>query len=96
MKDRQQIIAILASCKPELESRFNVKGLALFGSYARGDQQPESDVDILVGVGPEIGLDFVTLADRIESLLGQPVEVVSRRALKPKFLESIKGDLVYV
>lgn len=53
-------------------------------------------MDILVEVGPEIGLDFVTLADRIESLLGQPVEVVSRRALKPKFLESIKGDLVYV
>ena len=96
MKDRQQIIAILASCKPELESRFQVKGLALFGSYARGDQQPDSDVDILVEVGPEIGLDFVTMADRIESLLGQPVEVVSRRALKPKFFESIKRDLVYV
>ena len=96
MKNRQQILAILASCKPELESRFQVKSLALFGSYARGEEQPGSDVDILVEVGPEIGLDFVTLADRIESLVGQPVEVVSRRALKPKFFETIRGDLVHV
>jgi len=44
--------------------------MALFGSYARGDQQAGSDVDILVEVDPSIGLDFVTLAERIEKLLG--------------------------
>lgn len=96
MKTRQQIIKILTSCKPEMEERFGVKRLALFGSYARDEQKPESDVDILVEVGPEIGLDFVTLAERIEYLLGEPVELVSARAIKPKFYQHINKDLEYV
>jgi len=96
LKTKQQIIDILASCKPEVERNFGVKRLALFGSYARGEQKPDSDVDILVEVGPEIGLEFVTLADRIEQLLGEPVELVSTRAIKPKFLQHISKDLEYV
>ncbi len=96
MKTKQQIIEILAACKPEVEKNFGVKRLALFGSYARGEQKPDSDVDILVEVGPEIGLGFVTLADRIEQLLGEPVELVSTRAIKPKFLQLISKDLEYV
>ena len=96
VEDKQQILTVLALEKPILESRFRVRSLALFGSYARGDQQPGSDVDILVDVDPEIGLDFVSLADWIEKLLGLPVDLVSSRAIKPKLYESIKGDLVYV
>lgn len=79
-----------------MEERFGVKRLALFGSYARDEQRPESDVDILVEVGPEIGLDFVTLAERIEDLLGEPVELVSARAIKPRFYQHINKDLQYV
>lgn len=44
--------------------------LALFGSWARGDQTPSSDVDILVEVAPSIGLRFVTLVQRSEALWG--------------------------
>ena len=91
MKSKQQILEILASCKPELEKRFKVRRVALFGFYAREEQTPGSDVDILVDVGPEIGLDFVTLAERVENLLGMPVELVSRRALKQRFYQSISG-----
>ena len=62
MKDREQILTLPALCKPELESRFRVESQALSGSCARGDQAPGSDADILVEVGPEIGLDFATPA----------------------------------
>jgi len=96
MKTKQQIIELLTSCKPEMEKRFGVKRLALFGSYSRDEQKPDSDVDILVEVGPEIGLDFVTMAERIEYLLGEPVELVSARAIKPKFYRHINKDLEYV
>lgn len=50
MKTREEILSLLAKDKPELESRFKVKKLALFGSYARGEQHGDSDVDILVEV----------------------------------------------
>jgi len=40
-------------------------------------------VDILVDVDPTIGLGFVTLAERLEEVLGLPVDLVSRRAIKP-------------
>ena len=96
MKTREEILSLLSENKAELKNRFKVQKLALFGSYARGDQREESDVDILVDVDPSIGLEFVTLAERIEKLLGLHVEVVSRKAIKPRALKMIEQELVYV
>lgn len=96
MKTREEIIALLTNTKPELEQKYMLKTLALFGSYARGEQKEDSDVDILVDVDPSIGLNFVTLAERIESILGLPTEIVSKRALKPRALKCIEQDLMYV
>ena len=96
MKTRDEILKLLAREKPELERRFRVNQMALFGSYVRGDQQAGSDVDILVDVDPSIGLEFVSLAERIEELLGQPVDLISRRAIKPKKLKYIEQELIYV
>ena len=62
MRTQQEILALLARQKPELEREFRVRSLALFGSYAREEQQTESDVDILVDVDPSIGLKFVALS----------------------------------
>ena len=72
-------------------SRFKVSRLALFGSYARGDQKPDSDVDILVDIDPSVGLEFVTLANQIEQLLGLPVELVSWRAIKTYSFSNSSG-----
>lgn len=82
--------------KHQLESSFKVYRMALFGSYARGDQQSDSDVDILVEIDPSVGLEFVTLAEQIEQLLELPVELVSRRAIKPNKWKYIEQDLIYV
>jgi len=53
-------------------------------------------VDILVEVDPSIGLDFVTLAERIEKLLGVSVDLVSSRAVNPRAMKFIEPELVYV
>jgi predicted nucleotidyltransferase len=93
---KDEILSLLVQNKAELESRFKVRRLALFGSYARGGQKPDSDVDILVDIDPSVGLEFVTLADQIEQLFGLPVELVSLRAIKPNKLKYIERDLIYV
>ena len=81
MKTTEEILQILREAKPGLEARYRVGRIALCGSYARGDQQEGSDVDVLVDVGPSIGLRFVALADEIERMIGLRAEVVSRRAI---------------
>ncbi len=96
MITKEQILKTLARDKPELQKRFKVSKMALFGSYARGDQQPDSDVDILVEVDPSIGLDFVTLANQIEKMLGITVDLVSSRAVTPLAMKYIEPELIYV
>jgi predicted nucleotidyltransferase len=83
-KSRQEVVEILRGALPELTREFGVRRLAIFGSYARGDANRDSDVDVLVEFDPSLGLRFVDLADRIEALLGMPVDVVSRRAVSAR------------
>lgn len=96
MKTRDEIIRILAEHKSELAYHFKVRKIALFGSIARGEQHVESDVDILVDVDSSIGLNFVSLAEKIEDLLGTRVDLVSFRAVKPRARKFIEKDLIYV
>jgi len=70
--------------------------MALFGSYARGDQREGSDVDILVDVDPSIGLKFISLADELERLLGEPVGLVSSRAVGARMRPVLEADCVEV
>lgn len=70
-----------------------MKRIALFGSYARATRI-SGQSDILVEVDPSIGLGFVTLADRLEQLLGGRVDLVSRRAIKPSLWKLIEPELI--
>lgn len=96
MKTRDEIIRLLEREKPRIMNRYKVRRLALFGSYARGDQNESSDVDILVDADPSIGLEFVTLAEELERILGQRVELVSARAVNKRNMEIIQPELVDV
>ncbi len=96
MKTREEILKILKMHKPILTKRFGISRLALFGSYARGDYAKESDVDVLVEVDPSIGLRFVDLAEEIENVLGLPTDVISSRAIKPRYWKVIQKDLIDV
>jgi predicted nucleotidyltransferase len=96
MRTRQEIIQGLRRALPELEREFGVKRLGLFGSCAHGTAADESDVDVLVEFDPQLGLRFVDLAERIEALLGAPADVVSRRAIPPRYGAEIEKELVDV
>jgi predicted nucleotidyltransferase len=96
MITKEEILKTLTKDKPELQQRFKVSKMALFGSYARGDNKADSDVDILVEVDPSIGLDFVTLAEKIEQMLGVSVDLVSSRAVSSKAMKYIEPELIYV
>ena len=96
MKSREEIIQTLKDNTTELRNRYRVHRIALFGSYARGDQREDSDVDILVDFDPSIGLGFVSLAEELERLLGVSVELVSSRAISPRMKKAIEEDLIEV
>jgi predicted nucleotidyltransferase len=96
MKNLVEIIAILKKHKNNLSEEYGIKSLAIFGSVVRDEALPDSDIDILVEFEKPIGLDFVSLADALEVILGEKVDLVSKGALKPKLLQSIQVDLVYV
>lgn len=96
MQSKEEIIRRLTACKKKLSAPYKIVKMALFGSYARGDQTEQSDVDVLVEVDPSIGLEFVSLAEKIEKEIGLPTDVVSIRAIKPRYQKSIEAELIYV
>ncbi len=92
----ETLIRRLGQMLPILRREFPLKSMAVFGSVARGEATPDSDLDILVDVDPSIGLGFVTLAERLEKDLGRKVDLVSRRALRPSLWKQIEPELVHV
>lgn len=96
MKTIDEIRKLLDQHKPMLKAKYNIKNIGLFGSIVRGDVNPDSDVDILVEFEKPIGLDFVSLADELEEILGVKIDLVTPNAIKPTMFEYIKQDLIYV
>lgn len=96
MKNINEIKLLLQQNKADLINRYNLKSIVLFGSITRNEATNKSDVDILVEFDKPIGLDFVLLADELETILGVKVDLVTTNALKPKMFEYIKQDLQYV
>ncbi len=88
---------ILAREKEALRLSYNVRSIGLFGSFARGEAQPGSDIDILVEFASPIGLlKFIELEDHLSSLLGAKVDLVSKKALKPGIGRKILAEVVAV
>jgi predicted nucleotidyltransferase len=95
MVARNDILGKLRRLKGELALRYNVKSIGLFGSVARGEQSPGSDIDVLVEVEPAIGLlKFLELEEFLSEHLGGKVDLVSRKALKPQIGRVILSELV--
>ncbi len=87
---------ILRQHRQELEHKFKVKEIGIFGSYVRGEQKKRSDIDILVEFKEPISLfEFMDLEGYLEKLLGTKVDLVSKKALKPRIGEHIMKEVVY-
>jgi len=97
MKDIEAIKRTLSSHKPELQKKFKVKSMGVFGSYVRGEQKASSDVDVLVEFEEPIGLfEFMALEYHLSDLLGVKVDLVSKKALKPHIGERILEEVIMV
>jgi len=81
---------------PYLRTKYHVSELGLFGSVVRSDFHPQSDVDILVDFSRPIGIEFIDLADELESKLNRKVDLVSKKGIKPKYFHAIRDELIYV
>ncbi len=94
---RADVIALVSAQRDEIARRFGVRSLSLFGSVARDEARPDSDVDVLVEfVGPTTFDNHMGLLVFLEDLLGCHVDVVTANGLKPRLRPLIAQDLVRV
>lgn len=98
MKTLDEIKGILLQQRNDLRERFGVTRLAIFGSYARGDQTLQSDVDVMVELERPMGWEIVDLHEALQELLGSRVDLTTRLALirKPRLWKLVERDLTYV
>ncbi len=93
---RSEILQTLADHRDEL-TRMGVKTLAVFGSVAREDARPDSDVDILVEFQGSATFDgYMDLKFFLEDLLARPVDLVTRKSIRPRLKAQIEREALYV
>jgi len=96
-RELKEIKGVLGRLERQIRKEYKAEIIGLFGSYVRGEQKAESDVDILVRFLQGATLfDFVGLADFLEERLSLEVDIVSERALRPELREQILKDVVSV
>lgn len=94
---RQEVLDRLAAALPELERRYGVRSLSLFGSLARGDERADSDVDVLVTFdGPATSANYFGVQFHLEDLLGRPVDLVTDAALRAELRPHVDRDAIRV
>ena len=97
MTRKQEVLDHLAAHRDLLRGQFDVKELLVFGSIARDDAKADSDVDVLVTFVATTRFDqFMELKFYLEDLLGAPVDLVTRKALRPHMRASVEREAVNV
>lgn len=95
--NRDQVIATLRAHEQELRQR-GVQHAALFGSVARDDAKPASDIDILIELEPDAAIDlfeYIGITHYLADLFPAHVDVANRSKLKPHVRPSAEHDAVY-
>jgi uncharacterized protein len=96
VKSLSTILSLILKNKSGLQKKYPIKTIGVFGSVPRGENNENSDVDILVEFEKPIGIEFIDLANELESILQQKVDLISRSGIKPKYFKVIEKDLHYV
>ena len=97
LMEKQDILARLREHEAALKAQ-GVSHAALFGSRARGDARPDSDIDILVEIAPDVRMDvfkYVGIVHSIEDLFPVRVDVSNRIALKPHVKPTDEREAIY-
>lgn len=95
--NKEEALALLRTHKAILVQRFGVVDMALFGSTARDEATPNSDVDILVHFdGPANWQRYFGVQFYLEDLTGLPVDLVTDKALRPELRPYVEREAIYV
>jgi predicted nucleotidyltransferase len=81
-RTKQEIMQILKKQLPYLQEKYGVQRIAIYGSFAKGNQTKRSDVDILVQLMKPLGLEFIKLAYHLEMILKKKVDLATFDTLK--------------
>ncbi len=93
--NRARTLELLNQSKPDLQARFGVTRLALFGSTARDTARGDSDVDILAGFdGPAAAKRYFGVQFHLEDMLGCPVDLVTEKALRKELRPYIEREQI--
>ena len=98
MTTLDQITRILSQKKPVL-AKAGIKEIGVFGSYIRGEQGPDSDLDVLIEIERPAKMDLLTLIDLEQELstdLGVSVDLVLKSTLRPSLGKAILSEVVYL
>lgn len=91
----EELRARIAQALPDLRRRYPIDTIGVFGSWARGEQTPESDVDLLVAFSEPVGyFELLALQDALDDLLSVRVDLATPGALRPFMRESIERELL--
>ena len=99
MVTRSQIIQYLSANKQNISRKYRLKKLGIFGSYARNEQTPASDLDLLVEFEdntPDLTDKKEFLRKEIQSVFHIPVDICREKYIKPIFRQQILSDAIYV
>lgn len=94
----QDIVERLKAIEPELRAE-GIAHLAIFGSRARGDHRPDSDVDLLLDIATDMPFSLLNLVGAehiVQDTLGLPANAFLRRSLEPEFRRSIAAETIEV
>lgn len=97
MKTLDEIKELIQRHKDQLREQYHLKEIGVFGSYVRGSQREDSDLDILIEFEKPVGfVKFLRLENKLSELLGVKVEMVTKKALKPFIGKRILQEVIYV
>ena len=95
--NKQSIIESIKAEKPYLQKQFGVEEIALFGSYARGEENQDSDVDILVKMKIKTLRNYIGIIDYLQEKLKAKVDLVTKQDnISERFARLINKDIIYV
>ncbi|MEK7213487.1 MAG: nucleotidyltransferase family protein [Patescibacteria group bacterium] len=96
LMDLKTIKQKISSNKEYLQKTYGVKEIGVFGSYARGDNDENSDIDIIVDSHKPLGLQFFSLERYLEEYFGKKVDLATKDAIKPYIRDRILAQTIFL